>query len=420
MKGLLWLIYRCGTLLFFGGLRLMAALGHAQARARRCGLRHSPLSFRQRMPGQPLVWFHCASAGELEQAIPVMEILKKRRPDVYLLVSVFSPSGWDFARRRQYACVDALAFLPDDVPGAAPLWLGFWQPQVAVFVKYEFWWGFLRALRKNGLPVFLISAYFSARHRRLSGFYRQILPLFTEVFVQNAPAQTFCNSLGIRAKIAGDTRVDRVMSIRQKNEGMVAAYRNQVPTVVLGSLWPQDLEVLAPVMLKHLKVWRWILCPHKPQDMTDLFMSRLTEGCPRVWHESATMLQEAGPGLHILQEMGVLSWLYGVGRWAYVGGGFGRGIHNTLEAAVWDLPVMCGPHIRRFAEALELKDWGVLHVIHNSAEAERFIQGLTPDFHTTVSAAAQQFFKEHQGASEVIYAELKAFLPPPLQGSETE
>jgi 3-deoxy-D-manno-octulosonic-acid transferase len=412
MKALFWFLYRCGTWLFFGGLRLVAGLGHAQARARRRGLRHPPLVFHQRKPGQPLVWFHCASAGELEQALPVMEILKRRRPDVYLLVSVFSPSGWDFARRRQYTCIDALAFLPDDVPGAALRWLRFWDPQVAVFVKYEFWWGFLKALHRSGLPVFLISAYFSSRHRRLRGLYRQILPLFTKIFVQNASAQNFCMSLGIGAEVAGDTRVDRVVAIRQQKEGMLTSYRNEIPTVILGSLWPQDLEVLAPVMLKRLKDWRWILCPHKPQGMTDLFLRRLHAGHPRLWSKAATMLQEAGAGLHILQEMGVLSWLYGVGRWAYVGGGFGRGIHNTLEAAVWGLPVLCGPHIRRFAEALELKERGVLHVVRDSAEAERFIESLTPAFYDTAKLQAQSFFADHRGASERIWTSLKDFLPP--------
>lgn len=413
MKWLLFCLYRMGILFYFGGIRLAAALGHRQARARRRGLRQGPFFFKDRQPGQPLVWFHCASAGELEQAIPVMEILKKHRPDVYVLVSVFSPSGWEYAIRRQYTCVDALTYLPDDVPGAARRWLKLWQASVAIFVKYEFWWGFLRVLQKNHLPTFLIAAYFTAKHRRLAGFYKHVLPAFTRIFVQNDSAQAFCDSLGIQSQVAGDTRLDRVVTLKQLKEKEVAPYRNDVPTVVLGSLWSQDLKVLKPVILKHLTEWRWILCPHKPETMTSEFQQMVKEGQPRVCTNVEALLRSANPGIYILKQMGVLSWLYGTGRWAYVGGGFGRGIHNTLEAAVWGIPVLCGPRIQRFAEALELRDRGVLHVIRNSEEAFCFLKNLTPTLYNTINSRAQRFFSENKGASERIGYDLKFFLPEP-------
>lgn len=417
MNFFLYCLYRLGTLLYFLGIRVAAACGHRQARARRLGLKEKPVLFRERTAGDPLVWFHCASAGELEQAVPVMEALKKQRPEVFVLVSVFSSSGREFALRRRYACMDALAYLPDDIPGAGLRWLNRWQPAAAVFVKYEFWWGFLAALQKSQLPTFLIAVHFTTKHRRLAFLYRHVLPAFTRIFVQNDSARSFCASLGLQAQIAGDTRVDRVLSLRKQKEIELKPYRNDVPTVVMGSLWPQDLKVLAPILLKYRTNWRWILCPHKPEVMTKEFCQILSEGQPYVWPEVESLHAEAGPGIHILQQMGVLSWLYGTGHWAYVGGGFGRGIHNTLEAAVWGIPVVCGPAIQRFAEALDLQRRGVLHVIKTGAEAEQFLEKLTPEFYATVKDRAQQYFAENLGASEVIYAELEALLPPSKAGT---
>lgn len=409
MRPLLFCLYRFITGLFFLGIRLGALLGHRGARARRRGLAKAPVLFRTPHPAQRLVWFHCASAGELEQAVPVMESLKHHRPDWAILCSVFSPSGYDFALTKKYACIDVLCYLPDDVPGAARNWLHRWQPHTAVFVKYEFWWGYLRALRDRGVPALLIAAHFSAKHRFQKPFLRCVLPEFTKALVQNQASADFAQSIGASVTVAGDPRFDQVEAMKQQASARlrIDEKRLPAPVVVLGSVWPRDMRLWWPVCLKYRQRYMWLICPHKPH-ILDTALQKISGKASNIYirNRVSELIEQPLPGIHVIKELGVLSGLYGWATWAYVGGGFGKGVHNLLEPAVWGIPVLCGPRIRRFAEALELKEAGILKIIFSAKDIEYFLISLNDSIMQGLKEKASHYFSEKKGSAEKIAEEI--------------
>ncbi|MCS6982429.1 MAG: hypothetical protein NZM65_09590 [Flavobacteriales bacterium] len=413
MRRCLFALYRFGTGLYFLGVRLAATLGHRSARARRRGLAEKPVVFQAPQPGQCLVWFHCASAGELEQAVPVMESLKHHRPDWAILCSVFSPSGYDFALTKKYACIDVLCFLPDDVPRAAHRWLLRWQPRVAVFVKYELWWGYLRTLKRHGIPSVLMAAHYSYKHRWQKPYLRCVLAEFTKVLTQNEASADFAKSLGANAAVAGDPRFDRVESLKNKALSAFMPDKNRLPApvVVLGSVWPRDMRLWWPVCLKYRQRYVWWICPHNPQSFNTENIKWGENTQVNIWHKTADLLEKPLPGINIITELGVLSGLYAWATWAYVGGGFGKGVHNLLEPAVWGIPVLSGPHIRRFAEAQELREAGILWIVRSPKDIESFFQSLNDSFMQRLKEKAFHYFSEKKGLAEKIVREIISLMP---------
>ncbi|MCS6978589.1 MAG: hypothetical protein NZM15_00630 [Flavobacteriales bacterium] len=403
MNRLLFGIYKGATRAYFTILHFLAALGHSAARQRVQGLSKPPKCWKHPAPGDKVVWFHCASAGELEQAIPILERLRYARPEAFLLVTVFSGSGFNFALRKKDWPAHALAFLPDDRPEDIRRFLNQWNPTLAIFVKYEFWWGILNEVRQRGIPLFLISAHFTPRHKRLLLFFRRVLPLFTKIWVQDGVSQKFVEACGAEAEIVGDTRVDRVLDIRSRRASVEQAFsRPAHPLVVLGSVWPQDMPVLEPVFKELRSTCVCIVCPHKPREFLQTLETQLKKLECETWERVSELLKNARPGLHVLLEMGVLSWLYGLAEWAYVGGGFGRGVHNTLEAAVWRIPVFCGPRVERFREALELQEAGVLRIIEDARELKTALAAFNVQYLEQVRTACDAYFLRHAGASDRI------------------
>lgn len=304
-------------------------------------------------------WFHAASLGEFEQARPLIEAIRREKPDATICLSFFSPSGYDV--RKNYPLVDAVVYLPFDTPRKARHFVEAINPRTAVFVKYEFWGNLLSELRHRDVPTYLVSAIF--RHsqsffRPWGQQFRNILGNFTHIFVQDDNSRQLLKTIGITGTtVAGDTRFDRVADIRTKATHLPAVekwLKDSPFTLIAGSSWPQDEQRYIPWVNAHPQV-RLILAPHEfdAHRLADLakqfvapvaFWSQLKEG--------DTI--PADTRILVIDTFGLLSSLYRYGHVAIIGGGFGDGIHNINEAAVYGIPVIFGPNNRKFREAADL------------------------------------------------------------------
>lgn len=307
-------------------------------------------------PGARYVWFHAASLGEFEQGRPIMERLKAEHPELKILLTFFSPSGYEV--RKNYEGADIICYLPLDTYINARRFLNLVHPEMAFFIKYEFWWNYLHILKRRGVPVYSVSSIFRPDQvffRWYGRTYSNVLKCFTRFFVQNDISRQLLGKLGITdVDITGDTRFDRVLSIKEqaKKLPLVEAFKKDYKVFVAGSSWPPDEEIFIRYFNEH-KDWKLIIAPHViGEDHLRQIMSRLK--LKTVRYTQATEATVADAECLIIDCFGLLSSIYGYGDVAYVGGGFGVGIHNVLEAAVWNVPVIFGPNNRRFQEAQDL------------------------------------------------------------------
>jgi len=307
-------------------------------------------------PGARYVWFHAASLGEFEQGRPIMERLKAEHPELKILLTFFSPSGYEV--RKNYEGADIICYLPLDTYINARRFLNLVHPEMAFFIKYEFWWNYLHILKRRGVPVYSVSSIFRPDQvffRWYGRTYSNVLKCFTRFFVQNDISRQLLGKLGITdVEITGDTRFDRVLSIKEqaKKLPLVEAFKKDYKVFVAGSSWPPDEEIFIRYFNEH-KDWKLIIAPHViGEDHLRQMMSRLK--LKTVRYTQATEATVADAECLIIDCFGLLSSIYGYGDVAYVGGGFGVGIHNVLEAAVWNVPVIFGPNNRRFQEAQDL------------------------------------------------------------------
>lgn len=355
----------------------------------------------------PVIWVHCASVGEFEQARPVIESLRKERPALKMVVSFFSPSGYEV--RKHYKHADAVTYLPTDTPRNARLFLDALRPDIALFVKYDFWFNFMNEMHRRGIPGAVISAYIPDGHWLLkwpgSAFVHR-LNQFDYLFVQDVQSKKNLEKAGVsRTVVCGDTRVDRVLANRMEpwSAPGVEAFCSGSRVLVIGSNWPKDDDVLLPVIHERTDRWKVIAAPHEMNEAQwvrwqKAFGSRIVR-----WSELAHSSVDDKDVLYI-DTIGVLSKLYRFATVAYIGGGFSGAIHNTLEAAVYGVPVIFGPDNQRFLEAQQLKTLGVGFEVHDQASLARLLDR----FHSAqnelqdVSDKAAQFFRSQQGASERI------------------
>lgn len=404
-------LYNAGIALYKGAAR-MAALRSAKVRTMlsgQAGTMERLESFRRSLAPEGFdVWIHAASLGEFEQGRPVIEALLAANPDIKILLSFFSPSGYEV--RSNFDPRVAVVYLPFDTPENAEKFLDTAKPKVAIFVKYEFWGNYLKALRRRNIPVYLISSIFRKGQiffRPWGGMFRDILGCFTHIYVQEEASRELLAGIGItNVTVAGDTRFDRVNTIRAKG-GPVAeieTFKAAVPgafTLVAGSSWPKDEEVYFPVLKSNPAICA-IIAPHEFDD------NRLDELCNRLGRDKTMLFSEfkrlyadspekaaataAKLQYLIIDCFGLLSRLYRYGDAAYIGGGFGTGIHNINEAATFGIPVVFGPNNKKFVEARELQACGGGFCIHNEADARRVFAMLTGD------AAARKKSGEAAGA----------------------
>ena len=314
--------------------------------------------------GKPdkIVWMHCASLGEFEQGRPLLEKIKLQFPSRKILLTFFSPSGYEVS--KDYKGADFIFYLPMDSRQNAELFYEIVKPELVIFVKYEFWYFYLREAKRRNIPLLLVSAIFRKNQPFFStynSFYKEMLHFFTHIFVQNEGSVSLLKTIGLFANVSfsGDTRFDRVIEIAQNFQPIVKieAFCAGFPVIVAGSTWPEDDKVLAH-FVNEQRVVKFIIAPH------NVNKGRLKE-CLALYHHSAlfSSLSAMPPNseIHtiIIDNIGMLSRLYKYATIAYVGGGFGAdGIHNVLEAAVYGKPVVFGPVYDRFIEADELIESG--------------------------------------------------------------
>ena len=310
-------------------------------------------------PNAQYVWFHTASLGEFEQGRPLMERLRKEHPEYKILLTFFSPSGYEV--RKNYEGADIITYLPLDTITNARRFLRLVHPVMAFFIKYEFWYNYLHILKKRNVPVYSVSSIFRPGQVFFKWYGRQyarVLHCFTHFFVQNDVSRELLAGCGITdVTVVGDTRFDRVLQIKEaaKQLPVVEAFKQDCPVFVAGSSWPPDEEIFIRYFNQH-KEWKLIIAPHVIGEDHLRQIEKLLEGRKVARYTEAEDVADCD--VLIINCFGLLSSIYHYGDVTYVGGGFGVGIHNVLEAAVWDVPVIFGPNNQKFQEAQGLKAAG--------------------------------------------------------------
>jgi len=313
-------------------------------------------------PDDRVVWFHAASLGEFEQGRPLMERLRQEHPEYKILLTFFSPSGYEV--RKNYDGADVVCYLPFDTPGNAHSFLRLAHPEIAVFIKYEFWRNYLTLAHKKGVKLYSVSSIFRPGQYFFQWYgSAKVLRQFDHLFVQNEQSKQLLHSVGIDCTtIVGDTRLDRVIDIKNaaKDLPLVEQFAGDSPCFIAGSSWGPDEEIYIPYFAKH-KDWKLIIAPHVISEVHLKSIKKLLDanGLTEVRYTDieAGKAEPKGDVL-IVNCFGKLSSIYRYGKVALVGGGFGVGIHNVPEAAVYGIPVVFGPNNQKFKEAQELKACG--------------------------------------------------------------
>lgn len=394
--------------LYFWILKIAALLGHRKASKLVAGQAETLGLVAERTDLQGCIWFHAASVGEFEQARPLIEQIRKRQPEQKIVLTFFSPSGYEM--RKNYDQVDAVFYLPFATNSNARKWLDAIRPKMAIFVKYEFWPAYLKNLSKRCIPTYLICGIFQPKQlffRWYGRSYRGLLNCFTRLFVQDLKSARLLKAHGIeQCKVAGDTRFDRVSQVMKarRDVPLVREFTKGAEQVlVAGSTWPEDEVLLAQYAEEHPET-KIVLVPHEVTEKHVHQLFHLLKGRMCRYTETNEKLV-IKPQVLVVDTMGLLSSIYQYGHVAYIGGGFGAGIHNTIEAAVYGIPVLFGPKYKGFREAKEL-------ILHNAALSIKDSKGLEAGLDRAfaeqpfMGTAAAEYCRAEIGATEIIYKEL--------------
>lgn len=408
------MIYAFAIRLYALGIAV-AAMWQPKARAWRKGRKNWAAKLRadrQAHPG-PLIWLHAASLGEMEQGMPVAEALAKRYPQHRLLLTFFSPSGYTaFAGRKPYM----VHYLPLDTRRNARLFLDIVQPEIALFVKYEVWVNFWKALHKRGIPLLLFSAVFRTRQHYFRPWawpqYRKLLGGLEAILVQDRASADLLRSKGLeKVLLAGDTRFDRALQVRDEAFPLPAMenWQQGAFTLVAGSSWPPE-EALAEAQLARFPEMKLILAPHLVDDDN---ISRL---CKRFGHWGLCKYSDAdwaaSKRVLLIDNMGLLKKLYRFGHFALVGGGLGPGVHSTIEPLVYRLPLAFGPRHQKFIEPSEMLARGFAWEV-SSAEAlsAALAHCLSPEYRAGLSKEISAYLAEKGGAVDQVVQAASRCLP---------
>lgn len=357
------------------------------------------------------LWVHCASLGEFEQGRPVIDAYKKKHPKNKILLTFFSPSGYEI--RKNYEGADLIIYLPFDSVKNARRLLKELNIIAAIFVKYEFWYFYLCELNKNSIPTYSISSIFRENQvffKWYGGWYRRVLSCFTTHFVQNKASKELLVSIGEHSVIvAGDTRFDRVADIVKQAKKLpeIEKFKNGKTLLVAGSTWPKDEALLISYINKDESDTKYIIAAHEVHEShIAAICNQLTVPYQRYTQLDKSTLAEAK--VLVVDCIGVLSSVYRYGELAYIGGGFGVGIHNTLEAATYGLPVIFGPNYHKFQEAVDLVRCQGGYPIHNQGELNSKLDIFIgdKDILKYSSNAAGEYVMENTGASQLILSEI--------------
>lgn len=358
-----------------------------------------------------IVWLHAASLGEFEQGRPIIERIKAEKPETVVVLTFFSPSGYEI--RKDYPCADHIFYLPSDTPHNVRRFLDAIGPDVAIFVKYEFWLNYLDGLRRRQIPTYLVSAIFrptQVHFRPWGAPWRRALDTYRHVFVQDEASRTLLEGIGYtRSIIAGDTRFDRVAAIAKaaREIPIIERFRGDGDLFVAGSTWGKDEKILAE-LINHNPSVRFVIAPHEIDEERIKWLEANIKGGTARYTRSTPNDDFSTTQLLVLDTIGLLSSAYGYARWAYIGGGFGRGIHNTLEAATFGLPVAFGPNYKKFREARDLISVGAARSISSAEELEAWFAPLATNGEALqkASSSARRYTEEQCGATDTIISNI--------------
>lgn len=368
-------------------------------------------------PGADYIWFHAASLGEFEQGRPLMEQIKKSYPQYKILLTFFSPSGYEV--RKNYEGADIITYLPIDTVGNARQFLRTVRPVMAFFIKYEFWYNYLHILQYRGIPAYSVSSIFRPDQVFFKWYgrgYGRVLKCFTRFFVQNEESKKLLESIGIHdTMVVGDTRFDRVLQIKEASKQLPIVERfvkgtpeDPKKVFVAGSSWQPDEEIFLKYFNNH-RDWKLIVAPHVIGEDHLKFIFSLIKDKKVVRYTQATEDNVADADVLIIDCFGLLSSVYHYGDVAYVGGGFGVGIHNVLEAAVWGMPVLFGPNNKHFAEAQGLLQSGGGIEIEDYETFSLIMSQLSDDsaYYGTCGQEAGAFVQSLAGATKKVLSSVK-------------
>jgi len=365
-------------------------------------------------PNDKNVWFHVSSLGEFEQARPVMEKMRELYPDHKIILTFFSPSGYEV--RKNYAGADYICYMPSDTPANARKFLDIVNPRVIFFVKYDFWYNFLSEVHRRAIPLYIFSTIFRKEQVFFKWYgnkYKEVLSFFSHLFVQNEESVTLLSQIGINnVTIAGDTRFDRVCQITQnaKNIPLVDKFVGDARVIVAGSSWPPDEKIIFEAMdrLKDKHKIKLIIAPH---EIHEAHLSSI-EKMLKVKHVRFSKASEdnvAENDVLIIDNFGMLSSLYKYAEIAYVGGGFGVGIHNILEAVSYSIPVAFGTNYKKFKEAVDLVSLGSAVTVRDSNELYSVLERYLSDKELLDRAGkiSLEYVQKNLGAADIILKEAK-------------
>lgn len=349
------------------------------------------------VPPKKVIWFHCASLGEFDMALPVMNLLKLRHPDLFILVSFFSPSGMEHYHKRKHS-VDLAVYLPSDTEDNARRFIAHFHPDKVFFVKYEFWSNYISEAKKRNVQVFSLCSIFRDDHRFFKwygGFFRETLKEIDFFYTQNEVSTLLLADVGItNFKTTGDTRFDRVIENKQQLEPnpRIESFLKGEKAVIIGSSWPEDEELVLPFILQHPDR-KFIIAPHNVDDQHIEDISGKLSG-------RVVLFTDTNNDGHvmILNTIGHLASAYAYGEIAYVGGGFSGNLHNILEPAVFGLPVIFGPKFKRFPEAAQFIHQGIGFSVKDPKEFEHAFDTISNDL-PALSKKTAEFVEKNRGAS---------------------
>jgi len=355
------------------------------------------------------IWFHFASLGEFEQGRPVLEAVKAEYPGHPIVVTFFSPSGYEI--RKNTPLADAVYYLPLDTPRNAAEFIKTIDPVAAIFTKYEYWYHYFDQLHQQQIPLYVVSAIFRPGQiffKWYGSLHRQMLTKVTQLFVQDEDSRQLLSTIEItNALVSGDTRFDRVYTnaLQPKSLPVIEEFKNNSPVFVAGSTWPADEELLVN-LIKQYPGWKFIFVPHEiPEDKVNRLMSLLpADRTIRFSSISALSTPLSNYQTMVIDNIGMLSSLYQYGEIAYIGGGFGAGIHNTLEAAAFGLPVIFGPNYSKFKEARDLVTLQGGFSINDKAQLIAITGRLMTDdaYRLKASKVSLDFVAANKGATQLI------------------
>lgn len=405
------LIYSVAIRCYSGVISIASLLGNKKAQLWSNGRKKQWNTLKSAVADE-WIWFHVSSLGEFEQGLPVMESVKKDYPEYKLLLTFFSPSGYE--PRKNFPLADKVAYMPSDTLANARRLVGNFNIKAAFFVKYDFWFNYMKVLKDNDIPLYYVSALLHPNHyffKPYASWFRKQLRCVKHYFVQNEETAELLKSIGIEeTTITGDTRFDRVFDIAQQSHSFpeIESFINGRKCIIAGSSWSADEKLLIPFSKKMPGDYCMIIAPH---DISDSHINQITSQLED--YQLYTQLSsDKNTKVLVINTIGILKKIYKYARFAYVGGGFMSSIHNTQEALVFGCPVIIGPKYHKFVEAVDLVESGGMFSVNDQQEFDDIFERLINDeaFYNKASGICHDYIQLSIGATDKIMRYLKSKL----------